>query len=124
MSGIDWAIALAALALIALVNWYFLGRRTKTVAASVTGAEQAITIRVDGGYSPNRIEVERGKPVRLTFDRQEDNPCSDELVVPAFNIRQALPAFRQTVIEFTPREAGEFEFKCGMGMLHGSITVR
>ena len=124
MTGIDWAIALAALALIALVNWYFLGRRTKTVAAAVTSGAQAITIRVDGGYSPSRIEVERGKPVRLTFDRQEDNPCSDELVIPAFHIRQPLPAFRQTVIEFTPPDAGEFEFKCGMGMLHGSIKVR
>jgi plastocyanin domain-containing protein len=124
MTGIDWAIALVALALIGLVNWYFLGRRKTTVIAAVTGAQQAITIRVEGGYSPNRIAVERGKPVRLTFDRQEDNPCSDELVIPAFHIRQPLPAFRQTVIEFTPPDAGEFEFKCGMGMLHGSITVR
>ena len=124
MTGADWAIAFGAVVLIGLVNWFFLGRRTTTVAATVTGAQQAITIRVEGGYSPNRIEVERGKPVRLTFDRREDNPCSDELVVPAFHIHQSLPAFRQTVIEFTPREAGEFEFKCGMGMLHGSIKVK
>ena len=124
MTGLDWGIALVALVLIGLVNWYFLGGRRTTAAVAATPAGQAITIRVEGGYSPNRIEVEHGKPVRLTFDRQEDNPCSEEVVLPAFNIRRALPAFQQTVVEFTPAEAGEFEFKCGMGMLHGSIKVR
>jgi plastocyanin domain-containing protein len=123
MTGIDWGIAFIALVLIIAVNWYFLGSRRAAVAASPTSAGQAITIRIQGGYSPDHIEVERGKPVRLTFDRQEDNPCSEEVVLPAFNIRRTLPAFRQTVVEFTPAEAGEFEFKCGMGMLHGSITV-
>lgn len=117
-----------ALVLIALVNWYFLFSRPKAASAAAATSSrdgvQAIEVRVHGGYSPSLIEVERGRPVRMTFDRQEDNPCSEELVVPSLGIRQFLPAFAQTAIEFTPQAAGDVEFTCGMGMLHGTVRVR
>ena len=61
--------------------------------------------------------------MRLTFDRQEDNPCSDELVDSRFGIRRDLPAFKKTIIEFTAAP-GTHEFKCGMGMLHGAIVAK
>ena len=125
MSGLDWAIAAAALLLIIAVNWYFLGPRhaAKLVASAASGLAD-ITIRVEGGYSPNAVEVPQGARVRLTFDRQEDNPCSEEVVIPDFSIRRSLPAFAKTVIEFTADAPGPHEFKCGMGMLHGLITVK
>ena len=69
------------------------------------------------------IEVPAGSRVRLTLDRREDNPCSDELVIPDFGIRRVLPAFAKTVIEFTAT-AGPHEFTCGMGMLHGAIVAK
>lgn len=123
MSGADIAIVAVAGALIALVNWYFLGR-SPAKAVAVTGGTADITIRVEGGYSPNTIEVPRGSRVRLTFDRQEDNPCSEEVVLPDFGIRRDLPAFARTVIEFTADAPGRHEFACGMGMLRGSIVVK
>jgi plastocyanin domain-containing protein len=124
MSPADWGIAVAAIAAIALINWYFLGKKTAAVAtvAGPTGAVE-VDIRVEGGYSPSVIEVPAGSRVRMTLDRREDNPCSDELVIPDFGIRRALPAFRKTVVEFTATP-GTHEFKCGMGMLHGSIVAR
>ena len=119
------AILLAAALVITWVNWYFLFSRRTAVAAVPAGpGVQAITIRVEGGYTPNLIEVASGRPVRLTFDRQEDNPCSEEVVLPGFGIRRDLPAFAETVIEFTPAAPGDYEFSCGMGMLRGSITVK
>jgi len=125
MTGLDWAIAAAALLLMAAVNWYFLGpRRAAAVAATSPAGVADITIRVEGGYSPNAVEIPRGARVRLTFDRQEDNPCSEEVVIPDFSIRRSLPAFAKTIIEFTADAPGRHEFKCGMGMLHGSITVK
>jgi len=123
----DFLVLAAAAALIALVNWYFLFSRQKAVSAAAAAAQdgvQAIDVRVHGGYSPSLIEVQRGRPVRITFDRQEDNPCSEELVVPSFGIRQFLPAFARTAVEFTPQAAGDIEFTCGMGMLHGTVRVR
>ena len=126
MSSPDLFVILGAALLIALVNWYFLfARRTAVrVAAPGTGGVQAVDVRIHGGYSPNLIEVERGRPVRMTFDRQEDNSCSEEIVVPAFGIRRFLPAFEQTAIEFTPQTPGDVEFMCGMGMLRGTLRVR
>jgi len=121
----DFAIIGIAIALIVLVNWYFLGRSQAPVAVvAAPGAVAEFTIRVEGGYSPNAIEVARGSRVRLTFDRQEDNPCSEEVVVPDFGIRRDLPAFARTVVEFTADTAGRHQFACGMGMLRGTIVVK
>ena len=124
MSPTDWGIAVAALLLIAFTNWYFLGKKTAAVVAAATpGGPVDVAVRVEGGYSPSVIEVPAGSRVRLTLDRREDNPCSDELVIPDFGIRRDLPAFTKTVVEFTAT-AGTHQFKCGMGMLHGSIVAK
>jgi plastocyanin domain-containing protein len=124
MTPADWSLVIGAVLLIGLVNWYFLGpRRAAPVAAATDGRTAEITIRVEGGYTPNAIEVPRGSRVRLTFDRQEDNPCSAELVIPDFDVRRDLPAFARTVVEFTADAPGRHEFACGMGMLRGSIVV-
>ena len=125
MSPQDWTIVIGAVALIGLVNWYFLGPRGgAAVAATAVGNIADVTIRVEGGYTPNTIEVPLGSRVRLTFDRQENNPCSEEVVVPDFGIRRELPAFAKTVVEFTASSPGRHEFACGMGMLRGSILVK
>jgi Cu+-exporting ATPase len=121
MTPLDWAIGAAAIALIAFVNWFFLGaRKAVAVAATVPGGIIDVTVRVEGGYSPSTIEVPAGARVRMTLDRREDNPCSDEIVIPDFGIRAALPAHATTSLEFTAT-AGRHEFSCGMGMLHGAI---
>ena len=122
MTPIDWAIALSALALVAFVNWFFLGSKGKPVvaAAASPGGVVDVTVRVEGGYSPSTIEVPAGSRVRMTLDRREDNPCSDEIVIPDFGIRAPLPAHATTSIEFTATP-GRHEFSCGMGMLHGAI---
>ena len=124
MSPVDLGIAAGAIAVIVLVNWYFLGtKQGAVVAVADSGGAVDVNVRVEGGYSPSVIEVPAGSRVRMTLDRREDNPCSDELVIPDFGIRRALPAFTTTVVEFTATP-GTHEFKCGMGMLHGSIVAR
>ena len=124
MDVMDVAIVGSAAALIVLVNWYFLGRSQAPAATAAPGQVAEFTIRVEGGYAPNAIAVARGARVRLTFDRQEDNPCSEEVVIPDFGIRADLPAFASTVVEFTANAAGTHQFACGMGMLRGSIVVK
>ena len=124
MSAADWAIALGAVGLIALIIWFFLGsRRATVVRAGTPGGTVDVHVRVEGGYTPSVIEVPAGSHVRMTLDRQEDNPCSDELVIADFGIRRSLPAFTNTVVEFVATP-GTHEFKCGMGMLHGSIVAK
>lgn len=122
VSGSEWLLIAAALAIIIAVNYYFLGPRRST-RATVADVQEAV-ITVAGGYAPSVIEVDAGRPVRLTFDRRESNPCSEEVVFGSLGIRRALPAFARTTIEFTPTQPGRIEFTCGMGMLHGAVVAK
>jgi len=124
MSAMEWAVLLGGVAAIGWVNWYFfLADRGAAVAVAGAGGVQEVQIAVKGGYAPATIRLRAGQPARLVFDRQETNSCSEEVVLGDFGIRRFLPAFEETVIEFTPERAGTYEFTCGMGMLRGRIVV-
>jgi plastocyanin domain-containing protein len=117
-------VTIVGLGLAGFVLWYFFSARPTASAVSSSGGMQTVDITVKGGYSPNVIEVARGKPVQLHFYRDEDNSCSEELLMPDFRIRRDLPAFQTTLVEVLPQEAGRFEFTCGMGMLRGALLVK
>ena len=125
MSTDQIIVTIAGLLAIAGVARFFWGPRREGVQASVTssGAQEA-TIVVKGAYSPDVIVVEHGKPVRLTFLRQETAACSEEVVFADFGRRAQLPEGELTPVELPPAEAGEYEFTCGMGMLRGKLVVR
>ena len=91
---------------------------------SLSSGVQKVDTIVKGGYSPGVIEVERGRPVQLHFYRDEENSCSEELLMPNFNIRRDLPAFQTMLVELLPQQAGTFVFACGMGVLRGSLVVK
>lgn len=119
-----WITVIGGIAAIALVNWYFFGAPQRAVQAEVAaGGLQEVEITVEGGYSPALVRVRQGQPVKLTFDRKEKSPCSDEVVIGAFGIRKFLRPYEKTSVEFTPAQAGSYEFTCGMSMLRGKILV-
>ena len=118
-------ITLVGVGLLAFVGWFFfLAPHRVAAAVSSSAGVQQVDIVVKGGYSPNVIEVEHGKPVQLNFYRDEEGTCSEELLLPDFNIRRDLAPFKTTTIEFLPKQAGTFEFTCGMHMLRGSLVVK
>jgi plastocyanin domain-containing protein len=124
MNAMDWIVFVSGVAAIAWVNWYFfLAKQPAARATAGASGAQEVTITVQGGYSPAEIHLKKGVPARLVFDRQETSGCSEEVVIPDFGIRKFLPAFKKTVIELTPDEAGTHEFTCGMSMLHGRLVV-
>jgi plastocyanin domain-containing protein len=61
--------------------------------------------------------------VKLDFYRDETSSCSETVILGDFGIARDLPAFRTTSIVFTPDKTGEFDFTCGMNMLHGKLIV-
>jgi plastocyanin domain-containing protein len=125
MDTIQILVTLGGVALIGFVVWFFFFAPHNVAAAvSTSGGMQEVNITVKGGYSPDVIEVEHGKPVQLNFYRDEDNSCSEELLLPDFNIRRELPPFQTTTIELLPQQAGAFQFTCGMHMLRGSLVVK
>ena len=124
MTSTDLAVVLAGAALMLAIYWWFFraGRAAVQAETTASGVQEQVIV-VSGGYSPATVTVQAGRPVRLVFDRQETNPCSEEVVLSAFGIKKYLPAHERTAVEFTPHAAGSYDFVCGMGMLHGKLTV-
>jgi plastocyanin domain-containing protein len=112
------------LGVIGFIVWFFWLVKTKGVRAAVTsGGYQEQMVLVKGGYTPDVIVVERGKPVRLNFVRQESASCSEMVLLPAFNKSTNLPEGETIAVEFLPKDPGEYEFQCQMGMLRGKLIV-
>lgn len=108
----------------ALIAWYFWFAPKAQTRAAVTGSgAQEVAVTVKGGYSPDVIVVQRGRPVRLTFTRQESASCSERVLFPDFNQSSFLPEGKPITIEFTPQNPGEYGFQCQMGMLRGKLIV-
>jgi len=124
MSPIQIAVVMIGLSLTILIAWYFwFAPKVRTrVAISASGAQE-VAIMVRGGYTPDVIVVQKGRPVRLTFTRQESVACSEQVLFPDFNKSSSLPEGEPTMIEFTPEKAGEYGFQCQMGMLRGKLIV-
>ena len=123
MSTAQYAVTAVGVAAIVWVLWYFLYSSGPAIAAGGGGEVQEVRITVKGGYTPDTIVVRAGTPVRLQFYRDETADCSERVVFEDFGIDAALPAFQTTAVEFTPEEAGEFRFRCGMNMLKGLLVV-
>ena len=124
MSNLQIFVIFSGFVLTILIAWYFwFAPKTQTrVAVSASGAQE-VAITVKGGYTPDVIVVQKGRPVRLTFTRQESSACSEKALFPDFNQNALLPEGEQVTLEFTPEKAGEFGFQCQMGMLRGKLIV-
>ena len=117
-------VVLGGLSLVGGELWWFLGRKQQQQQATQTHGVQEILITVDGGYRPDRVVVNSGEPVRLSFDRLDSNSCLDEVLIPDFGISTRLPIGQTTTVEFTPTKPGEYTFTCGMRMFRGVIEVK
>ena len=80
-------------------------------------------IRVAGGYHPDTIVAQAGQPLRITFHREDESPCSERVVFPDFDVAATLPQHQEVTVELLPEDAGEYGFECGMGMLRGRLIV-
>ena len=117
-------VTLGGLAAIALIVWFFWLVKKQGVKAglSSSGYQEAMVL-VKGGYTPDVIVVQRGKPVRLNFIRTESAACSEMVLFPDFNKSAKLPEGETVPVELLPDKAGEYEFQCQMGMLRGRLIV-
>ena len=124
MSDLQIFVILSGIVLTILIGWYFwFAPKEQTRAASTESGAQEVAVTVKGGYTPDVIIVQKGRPVRLTFTRYESSACSEKVLFPDFNQNALLPEGEQVTLEFTPEKAGEFGFQCQMGMLRGKLIV-
>jgi sulfite exporter TauE/SafE len=83
-----------------------------------TDGKQIVVMRIDGfNYLPNRFTVTQGVPVEWRIDASEAAACGRFLLAPGLGIRKLLSDRSTTMISFIPKQAGEFGFNCGMGMM-------
>jgi plastocyanin domain-containing protein len=117
-------VTFGGLAAIMFIVWFFwLVKKAGIKAGLSSSGYQEAMILVKGGYTPDVIVVERGKPVRLNFIRTESAACSEMVLFPDFNKSAKLPEGETVPIELLPDKAGEYEFQCQMGMLRGKLIV-
>jgi plastocyanin domain-containing protein len=124
MTTTDILVILSGLIVICGIAWFFWGPRQGGARAAVTssGYQEAMVL-VKGGYTPDVIVVQHGKPVRLNFRREETAACSEMVVFSDFGKSAKLPEGETIPIEFLPDKPGEYEFSCQMGMLRGKLIV-
>jgi sulfite exporter TauE/SafE len=85
---------------------------------AATEGKQVVVMRIEGfDYVPNRFTVKQGVPVEWRIDASEAAACGRFLLAPGLGIRQLLSDRSTTMISFVPKQAGEFGFNCGMGMM-------
>ncbi|MCK9530617.1 MAG: cupredoxin domain-containing protein [Gammaproteobacteria bacterium] len=117
-------VTVGGLAAIVFIVWFFWMKKAPgTRAAALSSGYQEVMILVKGGYTPDVIVVEHGKPVRLNFRREETAGCSDTVVFPDFGKSALLPTGETVAVELLPQQPGEYPFACPMGMFRGRLIV-
>lgn len=109
------------------IYWFFFGKsaqgRSTSGRKGLKGADNSISIIVEGGYKPKNISLPQGKKTTLIFIRKDENSCLEELIIPDFKIKKYLPMHTPVSLVLSPTKPGSFNFHCGMNMFHGTITV-
>src|SRR2546426_9534909 len=88
-------IAVTALGAVAIVwvLWYFLFSRGTAVAATAgASGVQEVHVTVKGGYTPDTIVVQAGKPARLAIYRDETADCSPRAGFQRLGVQPPPPA--------------------------------
>lgn len=111
--------------LIGFIVWWFFGQHEiSTKIADIVDHEQNIDIIVQGGYSPEIVELKVGIPATLNFTRTDPSTCLNRVVFPDFGINQELPINKTKSVVIDTSNTGEYRWVCGMDMFHGKVVVK
>lgn len=64
-----------------------------------------------------------GRPLSITFRREETAACSERVVFPSLGRSAHLPPFQDVTLDLLPLEPGEHEFTCQLGVLRGRLVA-
>jgi len=110
------------LAVVVVLFIYFVYFQNSGNANLLSNNVQKVVISMQNyNYYPNTITVKVGQPVEITLDNSVGG-CYRNFNIPQFGVSQ-YSASSSDKITFTPTEKGTFQFRCGMGMGKGAITV-
>lgn len=98
------------------------GKTEPVTVANIAAGSTNITVSKNG-FEPASINARKGEKVSLAFYRTDADNCGGEVVFAQQNIRKTLPVGETVLVEFTPTEAGNIGFTCGMNMMKGKLVV-
>ena len=99
------------------------GNQNNQANPQATGEVQQMTLKVvRGNYVTDPTTIKKGIPVRMTVDMTTFVGCSQDIVIPAFNVRKYVTT-ADNIIEFTPTKSGVINMMCSMNMYRGTFTV-
>ena len=126
MTAAQIIVTALGVALIAGIVWFFWLKKTSGSRAALasSGYQEATILVKDGVYTPDTILVDHGRPVRLTFRREEAVPCSEVVLFDAFAKSAHLPQGQPVTVELMPETPGSYGFACQMGMYRGTLVVQ
>jgi len=117
-------VIIGGLGLSALVAWYFWFSEKKALKIQAAeGGIQEVIIKVKGGYTPDVLIFESGKPIKLNFIREETAVCTEQVLFPDFQKQATLTPFKTIPVELKIDKPGEYGFQCGMGMVKGKLII-
>lgn len=86
--------------------------------------ENTVEINVNNGYEPQEITVPKDQVTKLVFNRANPSACLATVQSDELGFKQALPLDQDVAVTINPKQAGEYDYSCGMGMFHGKVVVK
>src|SRR5699024_1705570 len=118
-------VLVIGIALIGFISWWFFGKHEKeAVTADVADNVQEVTVKVDGGYSPETVVLKKGVPAVINFYRKDHPRCLEQVVFSDDWNSKILPEYENTKIAIHADKAGEYGFACVMNTLHGKVSIK
>lgn len=130
LTNIEILVIVGGAGLIGLILYYFFGPKNEMEEAIMDDKTQKASIVVDAAYIPSEISLKVNVPAEITFDRKDSGDCTQWVTFENLptkekkTIKSELPEGAKTTVSFTPTEIGEYKFVCGMGMVHGKLTIK
>lgn len=113
------AVIITGILGIVFTYWFFLLKKDNAMEI-----QDSVDIIVEGGYSPDIIQIQKNKKTQINFLRKDPSTCLEEVVLSDFKIRKYLPMNEKVSISIKPEKTGTYNFVCGMNMFHGKIIVK
>ncbi|MET0593671.1 MAG: cupredoxin domain-containing protein [Polyangiaceae bacterium] len=88
------------------------------------GVQQTKVIVDDKGFTPSRVEVQKGKPAQLVFVRTTDDTCATEVVFPDLKLEKKLPLRTAVDVDVPTTDARTLTFQCGMAMYKSAVVIQ
>ena len=120
----DLIVNTAGISLLVMILWWFwLYKKQSSDGQTESGS--SIKIIIDGGvYCPDKITVNKDKPIVLTFIRKDPSPCAEWVIFNEIGYSQQIAVDTPTECHLDIKQPGHYKFSCQMGMYRGELIVK